>query len=117
MSFRTGMSGETLFLRQSDLAVVGPPSSLLEEAQPAGVFSWIMGASTIYGDGALFVVNQNGVMACVDPSRGVPRAQEHPADALGSYVQLLAVDPISGQVFATDGNGLQSITPPPSCRG
>ncbi len=117
MSFRTGMLGETILLGQTDLAVVGPPSSLLEEARPDGVFRWIMDASTIYGAGALFVVNQNGVMACVDPRRGVPRAQEHLAEALAGNVQLLAVDPASGQVFATDGNGLQSITPPPSCRG
>jgi hypothetical protein len=56
-------------------------------------------------------------MACIDPRRGVPRAQEHLADALGGTVQLLAVDPGSGQVYATDGDGLQVITPPAACRG
>ncbi len=118
MSFRTGMLGETILLRQSDLAVVGPPNSLLNgDAQPDGVFHWIMDASTVYGDGTLFLVNENGVVACIDPRRGVPRAQEHLADALGGTVQLLAVDPASGHVFATDGDGLQVITPPAACRG
>ena len=117
MSFRTGMLGETILLRQSDLAMVGPPSSDLEEAQPDGVFRWIMAASTIYGNGALVVVNENGVMACADPLSGVVRAQVHLTDAEGSYVQLLAVDGTSGQVFANDGGGLEAITPPPACWG
>jgi len=115
MSFRTGMLGETLLLRQSDLAVVGPSVASLA-GQPDGVFRWIMDASTIYGDGALFVVNENGVMACADPRLGVVRAQQHLAAAQGNSFELLAVDPTSGQVLATDGNGLQSITPPSSCR-
>jgi hypothetical protein len=117
ISFRTGMLGETILLGQSDLAMVGPPSSDLEAAQPDGVFRWIMGASTIYGDGALFIVNQNGVMACVDPGRGLIRAQQHLADAEGGDVQFQAVDATSGQVFATDAGGLDAITPPPACRG
>ncbi len=118
MSFRIGMSGETILLRQSDLAVVGPPSPLLNQGvQPDGVFRWMMDASTIYGDGALFLVNENRVMACVDPHSGVPRAQARLAAAFAGTVQLLAVDPGSGQVYATDGDGLQVITPPAACRG
>jgi outer membrane protein assembly factor BamB len=117
ISFRTGMMGETILLGQSDLAMVGPPSSDLGESQPDGVFGWIMGASTIYGDGAVFVVNQNGVMACVDPDSGQIRAQEHLADAEGTDIQLLAVDATTGVVFATDGEGLDAITPPAACRG
>ena len=117
MSFRTGMLGETILLRQSDLAVVGPPSSTLVNAQPDGVFRWIMDASTIYGNGALVVVNENGVMACADPLSGVIRAQEHLPSAEGAGVQLLAVDGTSGQVFVTDGDGLEAITPPSACWG
>lgn len=67
VSFRTGMLGETILLRRSDLAMVGPPGSGQEAAQPDGVFHWVMDASTIYGDGALFLVNENGVMVCADP--------------------------------------------------
>ena len=73
MSFRTGMLGETILLRQSDLAVVGPANSLLNgNAQPDGVFHWIMDASTVYGDGTLFLVNENGVMACIDRATARP---------------------------------------------
>ncbi len=117
MSFRVGMSGETLLLRQSDLAVVGPPTSALEQAQPDGVFSWIMDASTIYGAGALLLVNEDGVMACIDPETAAIRVEEHLAGAEASAVQLLAVDGASRQVFVTDGNGLEAITPPPACWG
>ena len=56
----------------------------------------MMGASTIYGGGALWLANQNGVMACVDPRIGVVRAQEHLADALAADVELLAVDAAIG---------------------
>jgi hypothetical protein len=116
VSFRTGMLGETILLRRSDLAMVGPPGSGQEAAQPDGVFHWVMDASTIYGDGALFLVNENGVMVCADPGSGVIRAQEHLAAAAGGDVELLAVDADSGQVFATDAGGLEAITPPPACR-
>ena len=117
MSFRVGMSGETLFLRRSDLAVVGPPSSALDQPRPDGVFTWMMDASTIYGAGALLLVNQDGVMACIDPDTGAIRVQEHVAGAAGSPVALLAVDGASRRVFATDGSGLEAITPPPACWG
>jgi hypothetical protein len=117
MSFRTGMLGETIFLRQSDLAFVAPPSSALVDAQPDGVFRWPMSASTIYGNGALLVVNENGVLACADPLSGAVRVQEHLPAAQGGDVELLAVDAASGQVLVTDGNGLEAITPPPACWG
>jgi len=117
MSFRVGMSGETLFLRRSDLAVVGPSSSALDQPLPDGVFTWMMDASTIYGAGALLLVNQDGVMACIDPDTGAIRVQEHVDGAAGSPVELLAVDGASRRVFATDGSGLEAITPPPACWG
>lgn len=116
-SFRTGMAGATIFLRQSDLALAGPPSSELGAPQPDGVFTWIMDASTIYGDGALFLVNQNGIMACADARTGVIRVQEHWADAQGVELELLAVDAPSGRVLVSDGNGVQAITPPAACWG
>jgi len=116
-SFRTGMAGATILLRQSDLALAGPPSSELGDPQPDGVFVWIMGASTIYGDGALLLVNQNGIMACADPRTGVIRVQEHLVDARGADVELLAVDATSGRVLVSDGNGVQAITPPAACWG
>lgn len=114
-SFRTGMRGETILLRQSDLAMVGPPRADLDVPFPDSVFVWMMGASTIYGGDALFVVNQNGILACVDPSTGAVRAQEHLINAEGTDSQLLAVDAVSGRLFATDGGGVQAITPPPVC--
>jgi len=116
-SFRTGMLGETVFLRQADLVFSAPSSSELEQEQPAGVFHWIMDAETIYGDGALVLVNQNGVLACVDPSTGVIRTQEHLAAAEEGNVELLAVVASAGQVLVSDGSGVQAITPPAACWG
>jgi hypothetical protein len=76
-----------------------------------------MDAETIYGDGALVLVNQNGVLACVDPSTGVIRTQEHLAAAEEGNVELLAVVASAGQVLVSDGSGVQAITPPAACWG
>ncbi len=114
-SFRTGMAGVTILLRRSDLADVAPPPSAMGSPQPDGIFSWIMDGATISGGDALFLVNENGVLACIDPSTGTVRAQEHLADAAGTSAQLLAVDAPSGRLFATDAAGLVALTPPGAC--
>ncbi len=114
-SFRAGMRGETILLRQSDLAMIGPPRAAIDMPFPDSVFNWMMYASTFYGGDALFVVNENGVLACVDPSTGAVRAQEYLTNAEGTSFQLLGIDAASGRLFATDGSGVRSFTPPPAC--
>ena len=118
-SFRVGMSGATQLLRAADLAVVTPPG--LDEASgplsrsPGDVFSWMMNATTIYGGGDLWIANENGVIACVDPASGAVRAHEQSRmnDALN--VQLLAVDPARHRVYATADNRLLAFSPPAPC--
>jgi hypothetical protein len=115
MSFRTGMAGSTILLRQPDLAMVGPPSSALNEGFADGVFVWMMSASTVYGLGTLFLANENGVLACIDPQTGAVRAQERLTLAEGPDPQLLAVDAATRQVIATDGSTLEAVSPPAPC--
>jgi hypothetical protein len=115
MSFRTGMAGSTILLRQPDLAMVGPPSSALNAGFADGVFVWMMSASTVYGLGTLFLANENGVLACIDPQTGTVRAQERFTLAEGPDPQLLAVDAATRQVIATDGSTLEAVSPPAPC--
>ena len=115
MSFRTGMAGSTILLGQRDLAMVGPSSSALNAGFTDGVFVWMMSATTVYGLGALFLANENGVLACIDPQTGTVRAQERLAPAQGPDSQLLAVDVATRQVIATDGSDFEAISPPAAC--
>ena len=77
VSFRTGMAGETILLRQSDLAMTGPSSAQLDAPFSDSVFDWMMSASMIYGRATLLLVNEDGVLACIDPQSAVVRVQEH----------------------------------------
>jgi outer membrane protein assembly factor BamB len=113
-SFRTGMLGLTIHLRQHDLAVIAPPGPGIALTPATSVFHWPMYATTVYGGGALWLANQTGIVACLDPQTGKVRAQERLAQARLIY-RLLAADPVSRQVFAAGARGLVRISPPRRC--
>ena len=113
-SFRTGMLGLTLHFRQSDLAEIAPPSAKIALTPANGLFHWPMSASVLYGGGALWLTNESGVLACLDPATGSVRARQHisPQDVL----DLLAVDPVGGHLLALDNaTTVIEITPPAQC--
>ncbi len=114
VSFRTGMLGLTLHLRQPDLAMVAPPGPNIAQSPATSLFHWAMYAATGYGGGALWLTNQAGIVACIDPRTGKPRAIERLRQGQLIF-QLLAADPASRQLYASDSRGLVAITPPPSC--
>jgi hypothetical protein len=114
VSFRTGMLGLTLHLRQPDLATVAPPGPNIAQSPATSLFHWAMYAATSYGGGALWLANQVGIVACLDPRTGKPRAIERLSQGQLIF-KLLAADPASGQVYASDNRGLVAITPPPKC--
>jgi hypothetical protein len=99
-SFRTGMLGLTLHFRQRDLASVEPPGPKIAASPANGLFHWPMSASLLYGDGALWLTNESGVLACLDPVTGKARARERisPQEVL----DLLAVDPTGRYLIAID---------------
>ncbi|HEY3036361.1 MAG TPA: hypothetical protein VGJ54_17105, partial [Streptosporangiaceae bacterium] len=80
-SFRTGMLGLTIHLRQDDLAVIAPPGPGIAQTPAISVFHWPMYATTVYGGGALWLANQTGIVACLDPQTGKVRAKERLAQA------------------------------------
>jgi hypothetical protein len=114
VSFRTGMLGLTLHLRQLDLATVAPPGPNIAQSPATSLFHWAMYAATSYGGGALWLANQAGIVACLDPRTGKPRAMERLRQGQLIF-KLLAADPASGQVYASDNRGLVAMTPPPKC--
>ena len=112
--FRTGMLGLTLHFRQSDLAQIAPPGPRIVLTPANGLFHWPMSASVLYGSGALWLTNESGVLACLDPATGAVRARQHisPQEVL----DLFAVDPASHHLLALDNaTTLIEITPPAEC--
>lgn len=113
-SFRTGMLGLTLHLRQRDLAQIAPPGPQVASTPANGLFHWPMSASTLYAAGSLWLTNESGVLACLDPVTGRVRARERisPQEVL----DLLAVDPAAHHLIAlNNATTLIEITPPASC--
>jgi hypothetical protein len=112
-SFRTGMLGLTIHLRRRDLAMIAPPGPGIALTPANRIFHWPMGATTVYGGGALWVANQAGIVACLDPRTGQIRAMERVPQS--RLISPLAVDPVSRQLFALAGHGLARVVPPRRC--
>jgi hypothetical protein len=118
-SFRTGMAGEALLLDRSSLTPVNPlgmGSDAGFTKPPGDVFSWFMADSTIYGGGSLWIENEDGVFACVNPLNGKVRAVEHTKFGNGGgYAQLIAVNSTHHLVYADSNGSLVTVTPPGPC--
>jgi len=106
-TFRTGMMGETVLLRRSDLGRV--PLS-------GGIFGWPMNATTIYGGGALWLANGSNAIGCIAPNAGLVRHQ-HTLAQLGENGELLAVNAVSHVIYALGDHGVIAISPPVGCWG
>lgn len=113
-SFRTGMLGLTIHLGKKDLRMIVPPGPSIALTEPTGVFHWPMFETTTYGGGALWVANQVGIVACLDPRTGRIRASEHLAQSQLIY-QIEAIDPAARRIFALQNGELVQITPPRQC--
>ncbi len=82
--------------------------------EPPRLFHWGMYAATSYGGGSLWLANQAGIVACIDPRTGKPSAIERlHQDQL--ILQLLAADAAHRRKYASDSRGLVAITPPANC--
>jgi outer membrane protein assembly factor BamB len=109
-SFRGGMLGFTIHLRQRDLAMTVPASPRIALRAGNGLFRWAIDAVTAYGGGALWVATASGLVACLDPRTGQTRAIERVPQSSGTP-EPLAADRASGQLFAAGPYGLVRITP------
>jgi outer membrane protein assembly factor BamB len=113
-SFRTGMLGLSLHLRQADLALTAPTTAGLALSPATGMFHWAMYATTIFGGGSLWMTNQSGRLACLDPGNGRIRAIERLRQSQLVY-QLFAADPSRHLLFGAVSHGLVAISPPAAC--
>lgn len=112
-SFRTGMLGLTIHLRQRDLALQPPPGAGIASTPANGLFHWPMDATTVYGGGSLWLANEAGIVACLDPTTGAVRARERvPASRTRD---LIAADPATHRLFALESGALFQIAAPRSC--
>ena len=71
VSFRTGMEGLTVLLRQGTLRMVRLPGS----GQPDSLFAWAMWAGTEYTGTSLYLARADGTAACLSPRTGQPRTR------------------------------------------
>src|SRR5215472_15365390 len=113
-SFRTGMLGLTLHMRQADLALTTPTAAGIAQSPATGLFHWAMYATTVFGGGSLWLTNQSGRLACLDPGNGRIRAIERLSQSKLVY-QLFAADPARHLLFGADSQGLVAISPPAAC--
>ena len=98
-SYRTGMLGLTIHLGAKGLRMIAPPGPGIALAPATGVFRWPMYETTTYGGGVLWVANQVGIVACLDPRTGTIRASEHLPQSQLIY-QFEAIDPSTRVIFA-----------------
>jgi outer membrane protein assembly factor BamB len=114
--FRSGMLGQSELLSSRSLRVVaGFPGTVTPADSPATgpgtIYDWAMGSSAAYAGGALWVVTNSGVVACVNPATGRVRAQE----TVTSEPVLVAPDPAARQIVVVGDTGVVAITPPRDC--
>jgi hypothetical protein len=118
-SFRTGMLGQTVLLRQPGLGSVPLPATYRPGVPPASArpdfYSYAMGASTGYGGGALWLSQDtSGLTGCVAPGTGQVRSAAT-LRLLADGGELLGVRPSTREIFAAGPSGLIVITAPARC--
>jgi hypothetical protein len=119
-SFRTGMLGQTVLLRQSGLGSVPLPAAVARPGVPPastwrGIYSYAMGASTGYGGGALWLSQDtSGLTGCVTPGTGQVRSAAT-LRLLAGGGEVLGVRPSAREVFAAGPSGLIVVTAPARC--
>jgi hypothetical protein len=105
-SFRTGMAGQTILLRQRGLRIVAFPGRSL--------FNWFMLGSTSYGGGSVWVGLNNGDAGCVAPTTGRVRSRGH-LKLMAGGGDLLGVSAARHEVFALGQSDILAITAPAAC--
>ncbi len=112
-SFRTGMAGQTVLLRQPGLSVVHVTGG-------RNLYAWFQDASTISGGGALWIANagnrHGGRIGCVSPATAAVRSTAV-LKALTGGGDLLAVRSAAHELIAAGPDGILAITTPARCWG
>jgi hypothetical protein len=110
VSFRTGMLGETVLLRQSDLRMVKLPGV----GRPGSLFAWAMFANTEFAGRSLFLARLDGRIGCMNPGTGFIRARGRVSRLINSG-QLIGAAPSGRVLYGLARAGVIAITPPVAC--
>jgi len=109
----TGLLGLTVHLSHDGLRMIRPPGPGVVSRPANGIFHWPMYETTVYAGGALWLANQVGIVACLDPRTGRVVASERVPQS--QLILELAVDQSRRTIIVGDGRGLAVITPPGRC--
>jgi hypothetical protein len=113
------MLGLTVRLRRAGLRMIAPPGPGVAQSPASGPFHWPMFEATAYGGSALWLANQLGVVACLDPRTGTVRASERigrsPESARQLIYSLQAIDPVRRVIYGNTQWALAQIRPPRRC--
>jgi hypothetical protein len=105
-SYRTGMAGQTILLRQRGLRIAAFPGRSL--------FHWFMLGSTSYGGGSVWVGLSNGDAGCVGPTTGRVHSRGRLKLMVGGG-DLLGVSVARHEVYALGRSDILAITAPAAC--
>jgi hypothetical protein len=112
--FRTGMDGQSMLLSAPSLRIrSGPPWP------SESIYNWGMGSSSIYGGGALWVMTDDGLQACVNPATGRAIAEQRVTSSTAQPAIVLGADQATGQLIALilsdDSAVVVGVSPPRAC--
>lgn len=111
VSFRTGMLGQTVLLRQRGLGLVSLPGS----GQRGNLFAWVMMASTEFAGTSVFLAREDGQIGCMNPGTGGIRARAS-VPGLTSTGQLVGAAKGGRVLYGFSLRGVIAISPPAACR-
>lgn len=110
ISFRTGMLGQTVLLKQKGLRLVKLPVT------PGSLFAWPMFASTEFAGHALFLARVDGKIGCMEPRTGHVLSRGRISQLNGGG-ELIGSAEAGRVIYATAPAGVLAINPPAACRG
>jgi hypothetical protein len=111
VSFRTGMLGLTVLLRQRGLGFVTLPGS----GTPGDLFAWAMSATTVFAGASVFLAKEGGQVGCMNPGTGHIRARGSVA-GLASTGELIGATTTGRVLYGVSLRGVIAISPPKACR-
>ena len=110
VSFRTGMFGQTVLLRQHGLGFVPLPGS----GTRGDLFAWVMSATTEFAGASVFLAKEGGQVGCMNPGTGRIRARGS-VPALSQTGQLIGAATDGRVLYGVSPRGVIAISPPAAC--
>jgi hypothetical protein len=111
VTFRTGMLGQTVLLRQRGLGSVTLPGS----DKPGDLFAFVMSESTEFAGASVFLAKEGGQVGCVNPSSGRIRARGS-VPGVSSSGELIGSAKGGRVLYGVSPQGVIAISPPGACR-